>query len=221
MLAGIDEIGLAATDDADALLALRPDCVVYAASGPERDAAAVPRLRADARGRHQRGDGHVGRPRVPGRLRPGRRGTARRRRRTRGGASLYASGIEPGFAGDQLVLTLATQSNTIRSIRTQELFLYDEYPVTFMMFEVFGFGKPLEHTPLMATAGAQLGTWGPPVQHGGAHALGVELDTIRETYERQRHRRVGSTSRPGSSRRAPSARSAWRRSASSTAATRS
>src|SRR5262249_5414775 len=29
-------IGLAATDDVDALLALEPDCVIYAASGPER-----------------------------------------------------------------------------------------------------------------------------------------------------------------------------------------
>ena len=41
-LAGLDPIGVAATNDFDALLALRPDCVVYAASGPERDAAAVP-----------------------------------------------------------------------------------------------------------------------------------------------------------------------------------
>jgi hypothetical protein len=35
-------IRLAATNDAQALIDLRPDCVVYAASGPERDAAAVP-----------------------------------------------------------------------------------------------------------------------------------------------------------------------------------
>lgn len=34
-------IGLAASGDADELIALRPDCVVYAASGPERDAVAV------------------------------------------------------------------------------------------------------------------------------------------------------------------------------------
>src|SRR6201988_1290392 len=40
-LAGGGPIGLKATDDADALIALAPDCVVYAASGPERDAAAV------------------------------------------------------------------------------------------------------------------------------------------------------------------------------------
>ena len=41
-LAGLDPIGLVATNDAEALLAQQPDCVVYAASGPERDAAAVP-----------------------------------------------------------------------------------------------------------------------------------------------------------------------------------
>jgi len=40
-LAGGEPIGVTATDDADALIALAPDCVVYAASGPERDAAAV------------------------------------------------------------------------------------------------------------------------------------------------------------------------------------
>src|SRR6478609_1817321 len=41
-LVGLDKLGVAATNDVDALIALKPDCVVYAASGPERDAAAVP-----------------------------------------------------------------------------------------------------------------------------------------------------------------------------------
>lgn len=41
-LAGGDPLGVAATDDAEALIACKPDCVVYAASGPERDGAAVP-----------------------------------------------------------------------------------------------------------------------------------------------------------------------------------
>lgn len=41
-LAGGDPLGVTATDDADALIALAPDCVVYAASGPERDGVAVP-----------------------------------------------------------------------------------------------------------------------------------------------------------------------------------
>ena len=40
-----------------------------------------------------------------------------------GGASLYASGIEPGFAADHLVLTLATQSKSIRHIHASEIAL--------------------------------------------------------------------------------------------------
>ena len=83
----------------------------------------------------------------------------------RGGATLYASGIEPGFAGDQLPLTLMTMSDTVSSVRTQEIFLYDEYPVTFVMFEVFGFGKPMEHQAIMAMPGRAVGHVGP----AGAH----------------------------------------------------
>ena len=41
-LANGEPIGLAVTTDADALIALKPDCVIYAASGPERDAGAIP-----------------------------------------------------------------------------------------------------------------------------------------------------------------------------------
>ena len=41
-LAGGEPMGVVATNDADALIDLKPDCVVYAASGPQRDAAAVP-----------------------------------------------------------------------------------------------------------------------------------------------------------------------------------
>ena len=67
-------------------------------------------------------------------------------------------------------------------MRTQELFLYDEYPVAFMMHEVFGFGKPLDHQPIMAMPGVQSGTWAGPVMMV-ADALGVTLDRIRETYE--------------------------------------
>jgi 2,4-diaminopentanoate dehydrogenase len=36
-LAGGEPMGVVATNDGEALIALQPDCVVYAASGPERD----------------------------------------------------------------------------------------------------------------------------------------------------------------------------------------
>ena len=67
-LAGIDPIGVTATNDADALIALRPDCVVYAASGPDRDAGAVPDYLQAARLGHQRGVDVVDQPGVSARL---------------------------------------------------------------------------------------------------------------------------------------------------------
>ena len=71
-LAGGEPMGVAATNDADALIALAPDCVVYAASGPERDGGRRARLPAAAGGRHQRRVDVVDEPGVPAVvLRPG------------------------------------------------------------------------------------------------------------------------------------------------------
>jgi len=181
-LAGIDPIGVPATTDADALLALAPDCVCYSASGEAMDAAAVPEM-----ARMLEAGINVVTVSTPGLVHPA--GYAPKWREpleaaaAAGNSTLYASGIEPGFAGDQLPLTLMTMSDTVRSVRTQEIFRYDGYPVTFAMFEVFGFGKPMEHQPIMAMPGVQSGTWGPPVRMI-ADRLGVELDEIRETYEK-------------------------------------
>jgi 2,4-diaminopentanoate dehydrogenase len=181
-LAGIDPLGIAATRDADALLGLEPDCICYSASGEQQDAGAVPDLV-----RMLEAGVNVVSVSTPGLVHPaGYHAEWRDALETaaaKGGASLYASGIEPGFAGDQLPLTLMTMSDTVRSVRTQEIFRYDGYPVTFVMFEVFGFGKPMEHDAIMSMPGVQSGVWGPPVRMI-ADRLGVELDEIRETYEK-------------------------------------
>ena len=182
-LAGIAPVCVPATSDADALIALAPDCICYAASGESRPTEAV-----DDFCRMLAAGIDVVTTSVPGLLySPGFDAgeVARVEEACRaGGASLYVSGIEPGFAGDHLVLTLATLSDRIRSVRTQEIFGYEHYPVAFTMFEVFGFGKPLEHRCLMEIPGVQASAWGPPVQLV-ADQLGVELSGIRETYEKR------------------------------------
>jgi hypothetical protein len=182
-LAGIAPIGLGATTDADALLALTPDCICYTASGESRPIEAV-----DDLCRMLVAGINVVTTSVPGLLYPAGFDpgeVARIEAACRDGhASLYASGIEPGFAGDQLVLTLATLSNRIRSVRTQEIFGYQHYPVAFTMFDVFGFGRPLDDECLMELPGVQTRAWGPPVQMV-ADELGVELDEIRETYDKR------------------------------------
>jgi hypothetical protein len=181
-LAGIGPIGVAASGDAEALLAQRPDCVLYAASGPERDAAAVPDYV-----RLLRSGVNVISVSSPSLVYPPayeRAATAQlAEAASAAGVSFYASGIEPGFAGDHLPLTLATLSRSIESIRSIEIFLYHEYPVAFMMRDVMGFGLPMDYQPLLATPGAQTGAWGPSVQLV-ADALDVEIEEIREVYDR-------------------------------------
>src|ERR1700753_1375407 len=119
-LANGDPIGITATNDADALIALKPDCVVYAAAGPERDALAIPDyvklLEAGLNGfttsTHRPGNPHAY---EPAEWREQLVAAAKQ-----GQSSLFASGIEPGFAADYLPLVLSTQSSSIDKIHAFE-----------------------------------------------------------------------------------------------------
>ncbi len=182
-LAGGEPIGLCATDDIDALLALAPDCVCYTAIGESRPDACVAALcRILASG------SNVVSTSVPGLIYPPAFDPAivtRLEAACRaGGATFYMTGIEPGFAADHLVAMLTTGSNRIDSIRTQELFSYSDYPVAFTMFEFMGFGKPMDHKCLLEQPGVQTSIWGPPIRMV-ADVLGVELEAIRETYHKR------------------------------------
>lgn len=183
LLAGGSPLGLAATNDVDALLALAPDCICYASSGEGRPAECL----ADFERMLSAGIDVVTTS-VPGLVHPA--GFDRRKVERleaacrRGGASLYASGLEPGFAGDELVLRLAGLTHRIRSVRTQEIFSYPDYPVPFTIFEVFGFGKPPEAVCLMERPGVQSSAWAPSIRMV-ADWLGAPLERIRETYEKR------------------------------------
>jgi len=182
-LAGLAPLGVVATADVDALLALAPDCVCYTASGEARPGEAV-----DDYCRILEAGINVVTTSVPGLLYPTGFDRSQVMRLEAacalGDSSLYGSGIEPGFAGDQFVLVLSTLTERIDAVRTQEIFSYADYPVAFTMFEVFGFGKPPEERCLMELPGVQTSAWGPPVQMVADH-LGAPLEEIRETYEKR------------------------------------
>jgi hypothetical protein len=182
VLAGTDPIGLAATGDLEDIVALAPDCAIYAASGPDLDASAV----ADYVRLLNAGI-NVVTTTSPGLVCP-QAWIPDFERQVRaaalaGRATMYASGLEPGFAADHLVVLLSTLSNTIKSVRTQEIFDYSSYPNTFMMFDVFGFGRHLDYTPIMSMGGTQKFAWGPAVQLV-SDAMHVTLDDVAETYDR-------------------------------------
>jgi hypothetical protein len=181
-LAGSDPVGVTATDDVDAILAEGVDCVVYAAQGPEQDAGSVPdyvRLLAAGVNVVTTSSWALLHP-------PTYEPTWRaqlEQAAADGGVSLYASGIEPGFAADQLPILLTTMSNTITSIRSSEIAMYDTYPVTFMMMDVMGFGRLPDHDAMLGLPGSILSAWAPGINLI-ASALGVELDEIREEFDR-------------------------------------
>src|SRR6201996_6514665 len=183
-LAGGGPIGLKATKDADALIALAPDCVVYSASGPERDAAAVrDYLRLLAAGINVVSTSSTSLVYPPAYFAPDWYNQLDAAANA-GGASFYASGIFPGFACDQLALLMTTQSKNIRTITASEVALNDHYPVADVMMDGMGFGRPLDFEPMLKTPGFIELAWKAPI-HLVAKGLGVEVEEGRGSLDRR------------------------------------
>jgi len=183
-LAGGAPIGVTATDDADALIALRPDCVVYTASGPERDAGAVPDyLRLLEAGVNVVSTTSTSLVYPPAYFATQWRDELEAAAKS-GDASFYVSGIFPGFGSDQLALLLSTQSKSIRTVTATEVALNDHYPVASVMMDGMGFGRPLDFEPLLKTPGFIEMAWSAPI-HLMAEGLGVHVEEIRGSLDRR------------------------------------
>lgn len=182
-LANGEPIGLAATDDADALIALEPECVVYAAAGPERDALAIPDYVKLLEAGINIVTTSTTRLVNPHAYQPTGWRDQLAAAAGRGRVSLYASGIEPGFVADYLPLVLSTQSSTIEKIHALEIGLYDDYGVADIMINGLGFGQSLDYQPWVAIPGAIAGEWQGQIRLI-ADALGIQLQEIRERFDR-------------------------------------
>src|ERR1700737_3215265 len=183
-LAGGASIGVPATNDADALVALRPDWGVYAARGPERDAGAVPDyLRLLEAGINVVSTSSTSLVYPPSYFAPDWRDQLEAAAKS-GGVSLYASGIFPGFASDQLALLMTTQSKNIRTITASEVALNDHYPVADVMMDGLGFGRPLDFEPMLSRPGFIEMAWKAPICLI-AQGLGVEVEQVRGSLDRE------------------------------------
>jgi hypothetical protein len=183
-LAGADPIGVAATDDADELIALGPDCVVYTASGPERDAGAMPDyLALLASGINVVSTTSSSLVYPPAYYSPDWRDQLNEAAQS-GNASFYASGIFPGFGSDQLALLLTTQSKKIRTLTVTEVALNDHYPVADVMMNGMGFGRPLDFEPMLKTPGFIEMAWKAPI-HLMAAGLDVVVAEVRGSLDRR------------------------------------
>ncbi|CRZ13309.1 dihydrodipicolinate reductase [Mycolicibacterium neworleansense] len=183
-LAGRPALGVPATNDGDALIELAPDCVVYAASGPSRDAGAVPDyLRLLGAGINVVSTTSTGLIYPPAYYSSEWRNDLEAAA-TAGGASFYASGVFPGFGSDQLALMLATQSKKVDCLKVTEVSLNDHYPVADVMMDGMGFGRPLDFEPMLKTPGFIEMAWKAPI-YLMADALGAEVSEIRGSLDRR------------------------------------
>ncbi len=183
-LAGLGRsLGVAATDDADALLALGPDCVVHTAMADHRIGEALADLERILRsGANVVSSGPVF-LQYPMGVVPDSMVDPLRAAAVDAGVSLWVNGIDPGFANDWLALVLTAVSERIEEVRCLEILNYATYDQPMIMFDVMGFGRPLDDVPMLLQPGVLTMAWGSVVRQL-ASGLGVELDTVDERYER-------------------------------------
>jgi hypothetical protein len=187
-LAGLDrDLGVLATNDKEALYALKPDAVVHTAMTDDRIFDALedlidivehginvvssgPVLLTFPEGLGL--DSYVDRINAAG---------------AKTGASLHVNGIDPGWANDVLPLTITSLSQRIDLVRVSEICDYATYYQSVVMGDLYGFGKPLDFPALLWQPGVLTTAWGPVVRQIAA-GLDLELDAELEEY----HERIAS-----------------------------
>jgi hypothetical protein len=166
-LCGIERLGISATNDVDALLALKPDCVVY--NPMWLDVAELERILSAGVNVVATAAFITGHNRGPDR---DRIAAACRR----GNSTMFGTGISPGFA-ELLAVVAAGVCDRVDRVTVSEAAdttFYDspatEIPV--------GFGKPIDHPDLQAMTAQGTAVFAEAVRMV-ADALGVELDDVR------------------------------------------
>jgi hypothetical protein len=184
-LAGLDVVtGITATEGLDAALASRPDCLVYCAMGDTRPVEAT----RDVTAALSAGVNVVGS--APGGLQypwgaMPEKAIARVEEAARqGNSSIFITGVDPGFATDLVPFTIASTCQRIDQIKTMEIADYATYDGETVMFDVMGFGKPLDDLPILFQPGVLSIAWGTAIRQLGA-GLGISIDAITETFEQE------------------------------------
>ncbi|MBX7455077.1 diacylglycerol kinase [Mycolicibacterium sp. 3033] len=176
--------GIHAVGDLAAIIADAPDCVVYCAMGDIRPKEAL----ADVRAVLEAGINVVGSS--PGFLAYpwgviGERAIERVESVARqGNASVFVTGVDPGFVTDLLPLALAGTCARVSRIRTMEIADYATYDGATVMFDVMGFGNEIGDLPFLYQPGVLSAAWGVAI-HQLAAGLGVQIDEITDSVEQE------------------------------------
>jgi hypothetical protein len=184
-LAGLDvTTGVTATKDLDAVLATEPECAVYCAMGDNR----MPQAMEDVRKILAAGINVVGSAPVvlqyPWHVMPDKYIEPLEEAGRLGNSSIYINGVDPGFITDLIPLAFASTCQSIQQVRCMEIADYATYDGAIVMFDVMGFGKPLDEVPMLFQPGVLGIAWGCGIRQLAA-GLNISLDSITESYERE------------------------------------
>ncbi|MGH3948649.1 MAG: NAD(P)H-dependent amine dehydrogenase family protein [Pseudonocardiaceae bacterium] len=186
-LAGIGRtLGVAATNDAEEILALKPDCVVYTAMADDRIVEAIDDLARILRAGINVVSSSPVFLQFPDGVVPDEVSRPVRAAARDGGSSLWVNGVDPGFANDWLPLVLTGVCERIDEVRCLEILDYATYDNAKVLFDIMGFGKPMDgaaETPMLLQPGVLSLAWGSVVRQLAA-GLDAELDSVEEHYER-------------------------------------
>ena len=182
-LAGIAPLGVAATADTAIALADDVDCVFYAATADTRPMEAYgDLLTLVGAGRNVVSTSFyplLHPPTAPRELmdliEPACAQT---------GASVFVSGIDPGWALDILPALVSGVGAGITELRAQELFNYALYDAPDVVRNVIGLGGPMDVLPQMLQEESLMMVWAPMLRIL-AYLLGVTIDEITTTVERR------------------------------------
>ena len=184
-LAGLDvSTGITATNGLEAVQATEPECAVYCAMGDNR----TPEAMEDCKRILAAGINVVGSAPVvlqfPWQLLPDKYISRLEETARLGNSSLFITGVDPGFANDLIPFALAGTCQRIEQVRCMEIADYATYDGAIVMFDVMGFGKPFDEIPILLQPGVLSIAWGTSIRQLAA-GLGVEIDDITESYERE------------------------------------
>jgi 2,4-diaminopentanoate dehydrogenase len=177
-----DPVGVAATDDIDALIALRPDAVVH--YGPT---AAHADANIEVITRFLRAGIDVCSTAMTPWIWP----TMHLNPPTwiepvtvaceLGESSCFTTGIDPGFANDLFPMTLMGLCSQVRTVRASELLDYTNYTGDYD--REMGIGRPPEYQAMLENPDILVFAWGATVPMI-AQAAGIMLDEITTTWEK-------------------------------------
>jgi hypothetical protein len=180
-LAGTEPVGIAATDEIEALLDLEADCLFYAGNGATRELEAA----QDMARFLERGT-NVGTISLISMVYPPA-GPADVRETlekacAQGNSSFFNSGSSPGVASAAMATSVLSYAGRVDCVRIQEFVDNSGYAVPEAMRVSAGMGQPPDYVPVRVKTGVIERWWG-PLAHHVADLLGLQLDALELVWE--------------------------------------